>query len=106
VVGDFNIPSIESDLYKALTSRGLRVPEALLGQQGSNLERNKRYDQILHLPSDDNAFTGRGGTLDFWAGRAAPLYPGEALTKTAFTYELSDHLPLWVQIRTDGDGWT
>lgn len=24
--------------------------------------------------------------------------------KDAFTYELSDHLPLWVQINTDNDG--
>jgi hypothetical protein len=56
------------------------------------------------LPAEAAAFTGKGGTLDFWDGRAAPLYPGEKMTKQEFTYELSDHLPLWVQIRTDGGG--
>jgi exonuclease III len=49
VVGDFNIPSTDSPLYQAITARGLRMPRALLGEHGSNLERNKRYDQILHL---------------------------------------------------------
>ena len=37
--------------FKALTSYGLKLPEALAGRDlGSNLERNKRYDQILHFP--------------------------------------------------------
>jgi hypothetical protein len=27
-----------------------------------------------------------------------------SMTKTKFTYEISDHLPLWMQISTDIDG--
>ena len=39
--------------------------------------------------------------LDFYAGDHEPLFPGKKLTKAEFTYQLSDHLPLWIQINTD-----
>jgi hypothetical protein len=39
--------------------------------------------------------------LDFYAGDHQSLFPSKRLTKTEFTYELSDHLPLWIQINTD-----
>ena len=45
-------------------------------------------------------FTGLGGTIDFYTGGIAKLFPGEGLGKREFTYELSDHLPLWVQVAT------
>jgi hypothetical protein len=41
--------------------------------------------------------------LDFWCGDHRVLYPGKAMSKQAFTYELSDHLPVWVEINTDND---
>ena len=37
--------------------------------------------------------------LDFYRGDHTPLFP--RLTKQAMTYQLSDHLPLWVQINTN-----
>ena len=101
VVGDFNIPSVDSDLYRALAARGLRMPRALAGQHGSNLDENKRYDQILHLPRFTHSFTGLGGVIDFYAGDHQALYPRCRMTKREFTYEMSDHLPLWAQVRTD-----
>ncbi|MEZ4232417.1 MAG: endonuclease/exonuclease/phosphatase family protein [Polyangiaceae bacterium] len=101
VLGDFNIPAEHSPLFDAITSRGLRMPEALLGQPGSNLARNKRYDQILHDPRFVKSFSGHAGVLDFYCGDHRPLYPRMPMTKRQFTYELSDHLPLWVQINTD-----
>jgi hypothetical protein len=104
VVGDFNIPSAKSELFKALTKRGLKMPAMLAGIGGSNLEQSKRYDQILHSPAFSAAFTGAGGALDFWRGDHAALYPGRRMTKREFTYELSDHLPVWVEINTDNDG--
>lgn len=103
VMGDFNIPSLDSPLFQAITSTGLRLPTALAHQDlGSNLERNKRYDQILHLPHYPDNFTNQGGVLDFYAGDHTPLFP--SLTKQAFTFQMSDHLPLWVQVNTDIDG--
>ena len=75
VVGDFNIPSEKSELFAAITAHGLKVAEQLLGEHGTNLARDKRYDQILHLPEFTKAFSGVGGVLDFYAGDHRPLYP-------------------------------
>lgn len=103
VMGDFNIPKVNDDLYKAITSKGLRMPAALRGVHGSNLAADKRYDQILHDPRYTHCFTNNGGVLDFYSGGIRRLYPGAKLTPKAFTYQMSDHLPLWVQVRTDTD---
>lgn len=104
VMGDFNIPSIASPLFEALTSRGLQLPPALFGAHGTNLARNKRYDQIVHAPTNPRRFTGRGGVLDFYGTSHRPLFPGRAMSKDEFTYQISDHLPLWIQIDSDIDG--
>jgi hypothetical protein len=100
VTGDFNIESQE--MYDALTEKGLVAPAALrAGTFGTNLAQNKRYDQILHYPLYKDNFINKGGVLDFYAGSFAPLFPG--IDKAACTYQLSDHLPLWIQINTDND---
>jgi endonuclease/exonuclease/phosphatase family metal-dependent hydrolase len=104
VMGDFNIPSRSSPMFEALTSTGLVLPRALIKDEfGSNLARDKRYDQIMHFARyGDEEFTLAGGVLDFYASDHKPLFPN--LTKTQFTYQMSDHLPLWIQICTDIDG--
>lgn len=100
VMGDFNIPSKGSKTYKALTSRGLRLPVGLCqADLGSNLVRDKRYDQILHNPRYTRCFTNVGGVLDFYAGDHEALMPG--VSKDDFLNQLSDHLVLWMQLRTD-----
>ncbi len=113
VMGDFNIPKINDKLFKALTSRGLQVPGALLelkaGDQtigGSNLSKNYRYDQILHLPTLKKRFSNAGGALDFFVSdaRSKELFPDMTYTRTEFSFQLSDHFPIWVQIKTDIDG--
>lgn len=101
VTGDFNIPSVPSPLFDALTRRGLAMPEVLAGVHGSNLAQNKRYDQILFAPSKGTRFTGKGGALDFYTGGIAALYP-MGLTAMEFTRELSDHLPLWAELAVGG----
>lgn len=103
VMGDFNIPAVGDNLFKAITKLGLRMPKSLVGQHGTNLARNKRYDQILHMPTHTKSFTERGGVLDFYQGNHRKLFPGQSMTKAKFTYQLSDHLPLWVQLDTDID---
>lgn len=104
VLGDFNVPRLESPLYAALTKRGLEMPAALAGKHGSNLARNKRYDQILAAPGTGGMFTGAGGALDFYSGHGGigALYPSR-VDKREFTYELSDHLPLWAELACDVD---
>lgn len=113
VMGDFNIPRMGDDLYKALTSSGLLVPDALenlkVGDRvigGSNLGKNARYDQILHLPTLKKRFSNNGGVFDFFGSdaRIKELFPDKNYTRIKFSYQLSDHLPIWVQIQTDIDG--
>ncbi len=103
VTGDFNIPNRKSPLFKAVTAGGLMIPAALAKDEfGSNLERDKRYDQILHLPQYPENFTNKGNVLDFYAGDHKPLFPD--LDKEKFTFQISDHLPLWIQVNTDIEG--
>ncbi|MFO1077129.1 MAG: endonuclease/exonuclease/phosphatase family protein [Planctomycetota bacterium] len=104
VLGDFNIPSLKSKLYQAVSSTGLMMPSSLAGIPGSNLAKDKRYDQILHLPHFKELFSHQGGVLDFYGTSHKALMPGTSLTKDKFTYQISDHLPLWVLINTDDDG--
>lgn len=103
VTGDFNVPSRTDALFKALTSRGLQIPKSLLGVSfGTNLAKSKRYDQILHYAAYPDSFTNKGDVLDFYAGDSEPLFPG--MSPEDFTYQMSDHLPLWMQVNTDIEG--
>lgn len=107
VMGDFNIPSKSDALFKAITKHGLQLPKALAGlEHGSNLAKDKRYDQILHYPKYPENFSNAGGVLDFFIDDAhiKELFDG-AMTRNAFTYQMSDHLPLWMQVRTDIEGF-
>jgi endonuclease/exonuclease/phosphatase family metal-dependent hydrolase len=113
VMGDFNTPSLDDKTFKALTSRGLQIPDSLLdlkigdvAVKGSNLTKDARYDQILHLPTLKQRFTNFGGTLDFWGSDAGikQLFPKSSYSRTEFTFQMSDHFPVWVQIDTDIDG--
>ena len=63
-----------------------------------------RYDQILHYPTFENKFTNAGGSVDFFISdeHIKELFP-KGMTRKQFTYQRSDHLPLWMQINTDLD---
>lgn len=113
VMGDFNTPRIGDDLFTALTSRGLMIPAALrelkVGDKaigGSNLNKDMRYDQILHLPTMRERFSELGGALDFYIDEEhiEELYPGKGYDARRFSFQLSDHFPIWIQVRTDIDG--
>lgn len=103
LMGDFNIDSFDSDLYAAISKHGLTAPTSLIQSTfGANLAKNKRYDQILHHPHQTGSvFTDNGGVLDFYKDDHKIIPPYKSLTKAKFTYELSDHLPLWAQLDTD-----
>lgn len=112
VMGDFNVPKLGDKLFSALTSKGLLVPKPLLelkaGDQvlgGTNLAKNARYDQILHLPTVPENFTKAGGALDFFLDdeHIKELFPESNYTRAQFSFQLSDHMPLWIQIKTDID---
>lgn len=114
VLGDFNTPKFTDKIFAALASRGLKVPKPLVKLtvgdrviEGSNLGNDARYDQILHLPTLPENFTNAGGAVDFFISDAhiEELFPGKNLTREKFTYQLSDHLPIWIQMKVDIDGF-
>jgi len=113
VLGDFNVPKLDGNLFQSLTSRGLQIPECLrilkVGDRvigGSNLGQDARFDQILHLPTMKKRFTDAGGALDFFVSDKSikEMFPKSKYTRQEFTFQLSDHLPVWTQIKTDIDG--
>jgi endonuclease/exonuclease/phosphatase family protein len=113
LLGDFNIPKVGDPLFKALAHHGLRIPEALVTLkvgdrivEGSNLGRDARYDQILHAPTMKKRFSNAGGTLDFFVDDAGieQLFPGRHYDRQQFSFQISDHFPVWVQVKTDIEG--
>ena len=68
----------------------------------STLRREGPY-QILCYPSSEKRFLDKGGVIDFYAGDHRKLFPAELypdMDRGKFTFQLSDHLPLWTQIDT------
>ena len=105
LLGDFNITTRRSKTYKAITSKGLKMPKSL-GKRSikTNLAKNKIYDQILHYPTHEDRFTERAGSIDFYDNDEESIekyFPGQGLSKEKFTRQISDHLPLWAQINVD-----
>lgn len=114
VLGDFNTPKLTNKIFAGLTSRGLKIPTPLVQLKvgdrvigGSNLGQDARYDQILHLPTVPANFTNHGSAVDFHIDDAhiEELFPGKHYTREKFTYQMSDHLPIWLQLKTDIDGF-
>ncbi|MEO7798076.1 MAG: endonuclease/exonuclease/phosphatase family protein [Opitutaceae bacterium] len=114
VMSDFNTPKLTDKLFAALASRGLKIPKPLVELKsgdrvikGTNLTKDARYDQILHRATVPENFTNHGGALDFFIDDAhiEELFPGKNYTRQKFTYQMSDHFPVWIQIKTDIDGF-
>lgn len=125
LLGDFNIFDRKDATFKALTSTGFRVPVALAKDElkGSNVKKDKYYDQIVFLNRHDVfEFTDKAGIFDFYEtvfkDDEADIYKehviknptdeeettGTSLAskyKTWRTFQMSDHLPMWAEIRID-----
>jgi endonuclease/exonuclease/phosphatase family metal-dependent hydrolase len=98
-LGDFNIDRRGDPLFDAFTSTGIEparglndVPRTIFGDPGAA----KFYDQIAWFVDDHDGpvlalDSSAAGSFDF-----VPLLRGE-LTKTALSWRLSDHYPLWVE---------
>jgi endonuclease/exonuclease/phosphatase family metal-dependent hydrolase len=98
VIGDFNIETPEQ--LAALTRKGLQIPAVLKAKTyGTNLAQDKHYDQILHYAVYPESFSNQAGVLDFYSGGTKDLFPG--MDKLKFTFQMSDHLPLWMQVNID-----
>jgi endonuclease/exonuclease/phosphatase family metal-dependent hydrolase len=115
LLGDFNIFNMADETLKAITDAGFKIPKTLLDRsKGSNLGKDKFYDQIAIWRGKRFAETPRGGVFDFYEAvfreADAPEYePLIQLTKSGSkprykewkTYQMSDHLVLWSAFQVD-----
>jgi hypothetical protein len=114
LLGDFNIEDKESDTYAAATSSAFLVPDAILKNElGSNVSQDKIYDQILYYNKYNDITFSKAGIFNYYdtifddykkyASRIKKH--NEDITEDNFdtfkTYQMSDHLPLWVEMNTD-----
>jgi endonuclease/exonuclease/phosphatase family metal-dependent hydrolase len=125
LLGDFNVYRPQDETLQALIQAGFRIPEEIQDLK-SNAPRTKHYDQIA-LRGSRRKFetTGRAGVIPFFdfvfteddEPDYASLMPDGYATKndgsardaagrrTYYrqwrTFQMSDHLPLWIEIRTD-----
>lgn len=113
VLGDFNILSKEHETMKALENSGFVVPSKLKQIPGSNVAKDKAYDQIAFWEPDRDRghvkvdITG-AGVFDFYEhvyrlAEHETYLPGStpAKFKEWRTYKMSDHLPMWVELTSD-----
>ncbi len=120
LLGDFNVVSTSDPTYKALNTAGFEVqfsPE-------TNLLGGKHYDQIAFRVRQAELELGKYGVLHFEKAvfrntaedfkAYAPHFPARRVAglateaakrsyyaKTWRTFQMSDHLPLWVEIKID-----
>ncbi|MCZ7562694.1 MAG: endonuclease/exonuclease/phosphatase family protein [Burkholderiales bacterium] len=77
VMGDFNIPSRRSSLFRTITAKQLELPRALAALEfGTDLAKGKRYDQIFHYPIYPENFTNAGAcstSTPATTGRSSPI---------------------------------
>lgn len=104
VMGDFNMPKREKGdpIYDALTKLGLELPKHST-QIGSSIASDNHYDQVAYFPGESADLVVDSGVFDFdgvvfkslWESREAKDFQAYC------RYYLSDHRPLWVQLRLD-----
>ncbi|MGH6942782.1 MAG: endonuclease/exonuclease/phosphatase family protein [Geminicoccaceae bacterium] len=127
LLGDFNIVSPQHQTMQALEAEGFVVPEPLT-REGSNLDGDKHYDQIALCVKEKRLEIGASGVFRYTSSvfrdtdedyaayfdRMPPdkrdFERGEPRTdagKRAYyaldwrTWQMSDHLPMWLQLKVD-----
>jgi exonuclease III len=124
LLGDFNIFDPKDKTFTAITDAGFVVPTELQ-HLPSNALKNKFYDQIAFKVRPHRfETTGKAGIFDYYqvvyreedeaeyAGAMGEAYqksenskprknPSDYYKSKWRTYQMSDHLPMWVEIKID-----
>lgn len=102
-LGDFNLPRAEpgDPIYTALTRRGLSLPPHET-RIPTNVSNTADYDQIAVTPGMKSRVL-QMGVFDFDAAIFSAIYdPSKpAYWRRCAKYYISDHRPLWMQLRLD-----
>lgn len=122
VLGDFNIVNPEHETMEALQSNKFEIPKPLQAVPGSNVKKDKHYDQIAlwegkskRKKSYTNITPYRAGVFDFfdvvYKEDEENIYHSlmkkpdsdefYANYKKWRTHQMSDHLPMWLELRID-----
>lgn len=117
LLGDFNIFNRKDVTMQAIANAGFVVPETLQSVPGSNVDKNRHYDQIAYYQRLSHMRpTGRAGVFDVYEHvyRLADASdclgdrktrPGRSF-KDWRSYRMSDHLPMWIEFDIDdADAW-
>ncbi len=130
LLGDFNIVRPEDATMEALEKQDFLVPENLRKEK-TNLERNMHYDQIALRVTNKLLEIGASGVFDIFQsvyrdqdyisyfakmrpklrdfhakGKKKGLARNDAEKQAYYrkewrTWQMSDHMPMWVQLRVD-----
>jgi endonuclease/exonuclease/phosphatase family metal-dependent hydrolase len=126
LLGDFNIFRPQDVTMTAITEAGFLVP-AQLQTLPSNVARNKHYDQIAFLAPDvqDKLALSKAGVFNVYEhvyrledealhakamgedylekkdGKARDAKARTTYYKDWRTFQMSDHLPMWIELATD-----
>lgn len=129
LLGDFNIPKVDCDYMKALENNGFYIPNAIK-EHPTDLGQTNHYDQIaFNLQLTDTMAVyeeqkQRAGAFNFtksvYTDNDLPIYQPffdkkyvdgktekqiEQYYKSKYrTFQMSDHLPLWVELKVDFSG--
>lgn len=105
-VGDFNIDRKGDELWQALTSTGMTVPDDLhqvprsIFADPNHPDKEKFYDQIAWFETGTKKRRiamdyVKGGGFDF----LPHVYQNTNLSKSSISYRVSDHYPLWTEFK-------
>jgi endonuclease/exonuclease/phosphatase family metal-dependent hydrolase len=121
LLGDFNIVSPEHQTMQALEDEGFVIP-ANLKRERTNLRGDKHYDQIALKVEEKRLEVGASGVFayassvfrdddedfsGYFEHMPAELRGPDAAGQRAYyrddwrTWQMSDHLPMWVQLKVD-----
>ncbi|MDB5344782.1 MAG: uncharacterized protein JWP89_3159 [Schlesneria sp.] len=122
LIGDFNIFNQTGDKTSdALSENNFIIPRPMKKLSGSNLGRDKYFDQIAFHDPQKRLRSSRAGIFNFTdtifgddeaeaytqaMERSSPDQYKRAKNKQAFyknwrTFQISDHFPLWLELKTD-----
>lgn len=118
VLGDFNIIGKGHPTMDALESNDFVIPEELKEVPGSNVKKDRAYDQIAFWNPKRNTQYAKldvmgANVFDFFEHvfkkEDEAIYRAEnnngLKDRSSFndwrTYKMSDHLPMWIELRTD-----
>lgn len=124
LLGDFNIFSSGDDTFGALIAEGFWVPEALRELPSNTAQQRRHYDQIAIRGDVDRLTVRSAGVFDYYHtvfrypddlatyGAEHPVIytrddgtdrpnPGGYFRTYWRTHQMSDHLPMWVELQID-----